>query len=242
MEVAFALGIHIDNYLDFESGMQIPKYDMLIRLMHIFSIPYNSLKIGIEQEIITFLSKYAINVVLGNEEVLNAYISDKLIPIEANLLFLELFNRGKQYFEIYNPQYYTDHLQNPSFLFLINIYETHKKLDESCNHIKSKHYIKRKLDLNDCINIMDPLAISKWAFYVAMRNFLKKRQIEEIINEVKEISENIDAVQFLSIKVFVPYLSMIINAAEGCINTDLNDFENLFLFNSFTLPYIENVG
>ena len=242
MEVAFALGIHIDNYLDFESGMQIPKYDTLIHLAHIFSIPYNSLKIGIEQEIINILSKYAINAVLGNEEVLKAYISDKLIPIEACLLFMEFYDRGKQFFETYNPKYYSDYLQNPNFLFLINLFEIYKKLDESCNQIKSKFYVKSKLDLNDCINIMDPLSISKWAIFVSMRNFLKSQQINEIINEVKEISTNINAVQFFSVKVFVPYLSMIINAAESCINTDINDFENLFLFNSFTLPYNEKVG
>jgi len=39
-----------------------------------------------------------------------------------------------------------------------------------------------------------------------------------------------DALQFFAVKVFVPYLSLVIDAVDLCINSTIDDFGIAFLF------------
>jgi hypothetical protein len=59
---------------------------------------------------------------------------------------------------------------------------------------------------------------------------------EEVEKLAGNILEHMGALQFFAVKVFVPYLSFIIDAVELCVNTTIDDFEKAFLFYALTHP------
>jgi|GEM_PF-2318070 len=233
MDVASALGIRVDNYTKYESGARVPRGDRLIKLAQILGVSYDALNEGVEREFAGLLNRHVISAVLGDAAAFESFTSDMNLLSEAYYVILEFFNRGAHYFVANDAPYYRKHIESPDLAALIALYDTYKKQygadpeeqigDQSANE-------------SVAIASLSACTTTKWAFCIAVKIFLESNDTGSILNEAGKISGDLDALPFFAVKVFVPYLSFIIDAVESCTNTTMDDFETAFLFDALTLP------
>lgn len=241
-DVASALEIRTDNYTKYESGARIPRDERLIKLAKILGVSYNALNEGIEQEFVGLLSRHAINAVLGDMESFEAFASDMELSREAYDLIADFFVKGTHYFAANDPELYTKHMAQPNLTDLIALYDIYKERFASrSNETNGDDTSEMKPD-EIVLKLVTPRPhkAAKWAFFVAVSEYMKRHDTESILREAGTLSGNLDALQFFAVKVFVPHLSFIIEAVELCTNTTVDDFEKSFLFDVLTPSDDEN--
>lgn len=233
MDVASALGIRTDNYTKYESGARIPRDDRLVKLAKILGVSYDALNEGVEHAFVDLLNRHAISAVLSDAAAFESFACDMELSSEAYDVILEFFNRGAHNFLANDPAYYLKHMENPDLAALISLYDTYKRQCASGQDQPVSTQTAYKPYGFDSINVHTK---TKWAFCVAVRIYLENNDPESVLNEAGKISGNLDALQFFAVKIFVPYLSFIIDAVESCMNTTIDDFEKFFLLDTLTLP------
>jgi transcriptional regulator with XRE-family HTH domain len=240
MDVASVLEIRTDNYTKYESGVRIPKDDRLVRLAQILGVSYNTLNEGVEREFIGLLNRHAISAVLGDTEAFEAFAPDMEASSEAYYVAAEFFNSGIHYFAANNLPIYKKYIERPTLSGLIDLYGIYKEECLRPAELPDDLSDKEPNELLLQLIALKPYVAAKWAFCTAVKIYLDKNDTESILNEAGKVSENLDALQFFVLKVFVPYLSFIIDAVELCVNTTIDDFKKSFLFDALTSPDAED--
>ena len=231
--VASALGIRTENYAKYESGIRNPKEDKIFKLAKIFKVSSFDLLYGIEWTFVDLLNSHAISAVLGDIDGFDSFLADMEMSMEAYGVILEFYKKGTENFKRNNIDYYHKCVENPDLPTLISLYELYKEqLDMRVNN----NIITLPENESDDILSIDAETTTKWAFCIAVCNYMENNDTEDILNEAAEISGCIEPLQFFALKVFVPYLSFLIDTVEMCQNTSINDFELVFLFDALTPP------
>ena len=238
MEVAAALGIRTDNYAKYESGARTPRDDRLIKLSKILKVSYDALNEGIESEFLGLLSRHAIGSVLGEAGSFTAFNSDMELSGEAYYAVSEFFNRSDYAFAINNTLFYQRYLARPNLAGIIGLYDLYR--DQCDSDSAADHVGDLPLTVRHQHNSLDAVTTTKLAFCVAVKKYLEHNDTVTILDDAERLAGSIlecfDALQFFAVRVFVPFLSLIIDAVELCMNTNIDDFEIAFLFYALTPP------
>jgi transcriptional regulator with XRE-family HTH domain len=229
--VASALDMRTENYAKYESGTRNPKEDKIIKLAKIFGISFSDLLDGIERLFVDLLNRHAIGAVLSDVDGFDAFLPDMEMSMEAYSVILDFYNKGTENFKKNNIEYYHKCVENPDLPTLISLYELYK---EQLNMRVNNNIIVLPENEFDDIPSIDAETTTKWAFCIAVYNYLENNDTEDILNESENNSGCIEPLQFFALKVFVPYLSFLIDTVEMCQNTSINDFELVFLFDALT--------
>jgi transcriptional regulator with XRE-family HTH domain/predicted nucleotidyltransferase len=234
-DVASALGIRTDNYAKYESGARSPRDDRLVALSKILDVSLSALGEGAEQEFAALLSRHAVSAVLGRTESFEAFASDMDVSREAYGVIEDFFLRGTHYFAAETPDYFHRYINEPDLRSLIELYDAYIEYRENR---ASRPALATGLpaEVRGIIRSYSPEAATKWAFCTAVYRYLNGTDTDMILREARELSGNLDALQLFAVKVFVPYLSLIIDSVELCANTTIDDFANAFLFDALTPP------
>ena len=237
MEVAAALGIRTDNYSKYESGSRTPKDDRLIALAKILGTSYNALREGVEREFADLLKSHAIRAVTGEAGSVTAFASDFQMSGDAYYIVSNFFLRGEHDFVAGNVPFYQKYLADPDLASLIELYDIYRDL---CDTHTPSQYNGIPLEVDYLTSSLDAVTTVKWGFCIAMNRYLMRNDMDTIIDEAEMLAggvlESFDALQFFSFRVFVPYLSLVIDAVELCMNTNIDDFAKAFLFYALTPP------
>jgi len=246
MDVASKLGIRTDNYAKYESGARIPRADRLIELSKILGVSYDALNEGVEREFADLLKSHAIGMIVDEPGAFLMLISDMQQSPEAYGVISDFFDRGLHSFQGNNPQFCQKYLSEPNLAALIELYGVYR---EQCDSNSASNQINGiSLKMNWLLTPLEPVITVKLGFCIAVKRYLERNDTGFIINETEEFSadfrEHIGAIQFLAVKILIPYLSFIIDAVELCMNTTIDDFEKAFLFYALTHPddEIDNSG
>ena len=235
MAVSTALGIRVDNYAKYESGVRIPRTDRLIKLAKIFGVSYDALNEGVEREFADLLKSHAIGSVTGEAGSFSAFLPDIKLSGEAYHVLSYFFKRGEHSFVANSPEFYKKYMANPGIAGLIELYEIYS---EQCDADITGQAYALLGEPSRILAGLEPIAAIKWAFCIAVDRYLESDGC--FIDEVEEIAgsalEHMDALQFFAVKVFVPYLSFLIDAVDLCMNTNIDDFGKAFLFYALTPP------
>jgi transcriptional regulator with XRE-family HTH domain len=245
-EVASALGIRTDNYAKYESGARTPRDDRLIQLAKILGISYSALLDGVENDFIGLLNRHAVSAVLGDVEALESFANDIELSSEASYAVYDLFDGGEHYFAEHDRELYKKYIASPDIAGLTALYDVYKESlasqpyepdDEDTSGMTPNEMLLK-------MTTPKPHNALKYAFCTAVTKYLDKHDIETILQEAGEMAGNIEPLQFFAVKVFVPYLALIIDAVELCKNTTIDDFKKAFLFYALTPPenYNESGG
>lgn len=232
--VANELGIKIPNYVKYESGERTPKDDRLIKIAQILGVSYDALNEGIEQEFVGLLNRHAIGAVLGDIDGFEAFASDMESSAEAYSAVSKFLDGGAMILKESQPDYYHTLIEAPKLISLMGLYNAYKKhLDTVSGHVPDM----KSSNGYPCLDVETTI---KWAFCIAVRNYLEQNDVAEITSEAKQVSGNMDGFIFFATMVFVPYLSFIIDAVELCTNTVIDDFEIAFLHDALSSEHFEN--
>jgi transcriptional regulator with XRE-family HTH domain len=228
--VATALGIRTDNYAKYESGARNPRDDRIVALSKILGVSYNALNEGVEQEFVALLNSHAVGSVLGQAGSFSAFVSDMELSKEAYSVVSDFFDRAEHTFAANNAAFYQKYLARPNLAGLIELYALYREQCDSASSVTEPYALAP----------LDAVITAKWAFCAAVKKYLERTDAAAILDEAEERAgsflEHFDALQFFAVKIFVPYISLIIDAAELCMNTTIDDFENAFLFYALTPP------
>jgi transcriptional regulator with XRE-family HTH domain len=237
-EVATALGIRTDNYSKYESGARVPRDDRLVRLAKILGVSFDALNEGVERGFADLLHSHAVGVIVGDSGSFSAFALDMEQSVEAYSVISHFFNKGEHKFAAENAQFYQKYMAQPGVVGLIALYDLYKEecdvgtAEQTADSPCRVHY---QLDYH-----LDAATSLKWAFCVAVNKYMDRNSLVTIMDETEELMgdlvDQIGVLQFFAVKVFVPYLSMIIDAVELCMNTKMDDFEKAFLFYALTPP------
>ena len=232
MDVAASLGIRVDNYSKYETGARVPRDDRLVKLSKILGVSYNTLNEGVEREFLDLLNRHALGAVMGDSGGFSAFISDMEISDEPNNVLAQFFIKGEHCFAVENPEFYSTYMAHPNLAGLIALYEMYR---EQCD----SHTPEKAITVHYLLTPLESASTLKWAFFNAVHRYLYL-DTNTLLDEIEELAgdllEHIDALQFFAVKVFVPYLSFIIDAVDLCMNTTIDDFELAFLFYALTPP------
>ena len=158
--------------------------------------------------------------------------ADEAYPVVAHCM-----DRGLHKFLGENPEFCGKYLGTPTFDGLIALYEMYR---EQCESNPPEPIIKITYYVIPHVVALEAATAYKWAFCIAVKRYLERNNALVITEEVEKFAgnalEHMDALRFFAVKIFVPYLSMIIDAVELCINTTIDDFEKAFLFYALTSP------
>jgi len=235
--VAEKLGIRVDNYSKYESGARVPRPDRLIKLSKILGVSYDALSEGVEREFAALLSRHAVGAVVGESCSFSAFPFDMAASDEAYPVVAHCMDRGLHKFLGENPEFCGKYLGTPTFDGLIALYEMYR---EQCESNPPEPIIKITYYVIPHVVALEAATAYKWAFCIAVKRYLERNNALVITEEVEKFAgnalEHMDALRFFAVKIFVPYLSMIIDAVELCINTTIDDFEKAFLFYALTSP------
>ncbi len=244
MDVSLALGIRTDNYAKYESGARTPRSDRLVRLAKIFGVSYDALNEGVERGFADLLKSHAIGIIVGDSGSFSAFSMDMESSDETYPVVSDFFIRGEHTFVAGNPAFYEKYMADPDMAGLITLYEMY--CDQSNpNPPKEIGGIPLRIEygLNHHLEAVTTL---KWAFCIAVTRYLTHTSGSDIVDEAEElagdIADRINPLQYFAVKVFVPYLSFIIDAVELCVNTTIDDFEKAFLFYALTPPDDDDEG
>lgn len=226
-QVAAALGIRTDNYSKYESGVRVPRSDRLASLAEILGISYDALSEGIERKLADLLNWHAVCSVLGDVACFAAFSSDMETSGEAYRVIAEFLDKGEQKFAAHGGSLYTKYIENPTIPTLVAFFDMYLSSDNSAavSSLKEPDPVFEGLDISD---------LTKWIFCVAVRNYLNNNDTESILKEAETLSKDFEPLQVFAVKVFVPYLSFIIDTVEFCMNTNIDDFEIAFLHGALT--------
>ena len=231
MEVANALGIRTDNYAKYESGARTPKDDRMIALSKILGVSYTALYEGVERGFADLLGRHAVSAVLGDVEAFRAFAGDMEASIEAYSIVDSFFGRGVHHFVAENHVIFEKYISRPNLPGLIALYDIYK--ERFASRPREQTEIKYDTELTPNENLMKLITLpphisAKWAFCTAVHRYLKTNDIESVLREAGESAGELDALQYFAVKVFVPYLAFIIEAAQLCANTAIDDFDKAF--------------
>ena len=238
MDVAAKLGIRTDNYAKYESGARTPRADRLVKMAKILGVSYDALNEGVERGFADLLKSHAINIIIGDKVSFSAFPFDMESSVETYPIVVRFFLMGEHRFVAGNPAFYKKYIAQPDMAALITLYEMY--MDQS-NPGAPEEIDGISLKLNYQLNhYLEAVTTLKLAFCIAVTKYLKSTDGAAIIDEAEQLAvnvlEHINSLQFFAVKVFVPYLSFIIDAVELCMNTTIDDFEKAFLFYSLTHP------
>jgi len=236
-EVASALGIRTDNYAKYESGMRTPKDERVIKLAKLFKTSYRNLIEGVENTFVGLLNRHAIGAVLGDVDGYDSFLSDMKSSKEAYDVVIAFWDKGADMLKQQDKVYYNTFIKNPDLRSLSSLYELYESLrDKNMNEPVQNESMPNEAE--NGYPSLDEEITTKWAFCVAAYRYLEANDLDSIIAAAKNYAVNIDPIQFFAIKVFVPYLSFIIETVEFCKNTTIDDFEIAFLFDALTPPEV----
>jgi transcriptional regulator with XRE-family HTH domain len=237
MDVATKLGIRVDNYTKYESGARIPRADRLIKLSKILGVSYDALNEGIERQFADLLKSHAIGVIVGESGSFSAFASDMENSGEAYYVVADFLNMGQHTFLAEKAQFFKKYINEPDLAGLIELYGLYSG---QCNADISEQIGEPLAMTHFPLTTLDNVTAVKWAFCIAVKRYLERTDGASILDEAGELAggllEKIDALQFFAVKVFVPFLSFIIDAVELCMDTTIDDFGNAFLFYALTPP------
>jgi transcriptional regulator with XRE-family HTH domain len=238
MDVAAALGVRTDNYSKYESGVRAPRTDRLLKLSKILGVSFDALNEGVERGFADLLKSHAINIIIGDQGSFSAFGPDMASSAETYPVVSDFFDRGEHLFAAENPAFYAKYMSDPDMEGLIALYEMYRE-QSNPNPPEEIDGVSLKLKYRPN-HYLETVTSLKWAFCIAVARYYKNTDDADIVNEAEELAgnllERIDALQFFAVKVFVPYLSFIIDAVELCVNTTIDDFEIAFLFYALTPP------
>lgn len=234
--VAEKLGIRVDNYSKYESGARVPRADRLIKLSKILGVSYDALHEGVEREFAALLSRHAVGAVVSDTCTYTAFPFDMEVD-EAYPVVAACMDEGLHRFTRENPEFCGKYLNTPKLADLIALYEMYR---EQCDPNPPEPIITITTQVIPEKTVLKPVTAYKWAFCIAAKRYLEQNDVLNITEEVEKLAGNaldhMNALQFFAVKVFVPYLSCIIDAVELCENTTIDDFEMAFLFDALTPP------
>jgi transcriptional regulator with XRE-family HTH domain len=237
MKVAAKLGIRTENYAKYESGARVPRSDRLVKLAKIFGVSYDALNEGVERGFADLLKSHAVGAVVGESCSFTAFPFDMEASDEAYPVVAGFMDIGLHRFAGENGEFCKKYLGSPTVADLIAIYEMYR---DQCEPNPPEPKIKITAQVIPVKTCLEPATAYKWAFCIAMKRYLERNGAIEITDEIEKLAgsvlEHMDALQFFAVKVFVPYLSFIIDAVELCVNTSIDDFEKAFLFYATTHP------
>jgi len=237
MGVAAKLGIRTDNYTKYESGARTPRADRLVKLAKIFGVSYDALNEGVERGFADLLKSHAIGAVVGESCSFTAFPYDMEASSETYPIVVDFMNRGLHHFLGENTEFCGKYLNTPTFADLVALYEMYLA---QCDPEPPEPLIKVTYKHIPAAVALEPATAYKWAFCIATKRYLEQKDAIVISEEIEKIAgsalEHMDALRFFAVKVFVPYLSFIIDAVELCMNTTIDDFEKAFLFYALTHP------
>jgi transcriptional regulator with XRE-family HTH domain len=237
MSVAAKLGIRTDNYAKYESGARVPRADRLVKLAKILGVSYDALSEGVEREFAALLSRHAVGSVVGESCSFTAFPFDMRASGETYPVVAGFMDKGLHRFAGENPEFCGKYLNTPTFADLIALYAMYR---EQCDPNPPEPSIKITYKHLPVVVALEPATAYKWAFCIAVKSYLEQKDAIAISEEVEETAgsalEHMDALQIFAVKVFVPYLSFIIDAVDLCMNTTIDDFEKAFLFCALTPP------
>jgi len=229
MDVASKLGIRTDNYAKYESGARVPREDRMVKLAQTLGVSYNAIAEGVEREFVDLLNRHAVCAVLGDVDGFNAFASDMDASSEAYSVITEFLDKGESIFAARGGDLYAKYMENPTIKVLTAFFDIYLSSDDSpaVSPTGEPDHAFPGLNVPD---------VAKWVFCVAVRNYLDINDTDSILNEAEQFSKDFEPLQVFAVKVFVPYLSFIIDTAEFCMNTNIDDFEIAFLHGALTPP------
>ena len=238
MSVAAKLGIRTENYAKYESGARTPRADRLVKLAKIFGVSYDALSEGVERGFADLLKRHAIDILIADKWSFSTFPFDMAAAEETYPVVAGFFSMGEHRFVAGNPAFYRKYMAEPDMASLISLYELY--LDQS-NPGAPEEIDGISLKLSYGLNQhLEAITTLKWAFCIAVTRYLRTTDGASIIDEAESLArgilEHINSLQFFAVKLFVPYLSFIIDAVELCMNTAIDDFEKAFLFYALTHP------
>ena len=237
MSVAAKLGIRTENYAKYESGARVPRADRLIKLAKIFGVSFDALNEGVERRFADLLKSHAVNAVVGESCSFTAFPFDMESENETYPVVVGFMDKGLHSFLRENPEFCGEYLSEPALAGLIALYEMYRA---QCDPDPPEPTAKITYKVLPAVVTLEPATVYKWAFCIAVRRYLDRNDAITITEEAEKLApaalEHMDVLQFFAVKVFVPYLSFIIDAVELCVNTTIDDFEKAFLFYSLTHP------
>jgi transcriptional regulator with XRE-family HTH domain len=237
MSVAAKLGIRTENYAKYESGARIPRSDRLVKLAKILGVSSDALNEGVERGFADLLKSHAARAVVGESCSFTAFPFDMAASGETYPVVAYCMDRGLHLFLGENPEFCGKYLSEPALADLIALYDMYR---EQCDPKPPEPSIAITYKVIPTVVALEPATAYKWAFCIAVRRYLERNDAIVITEEVEKLAGNIlehmGALQFFAVKVFVPYLSFIIDAVELCANTTIDDFEKAFLFYALTHP------
>jgi len=238
MDVASKLGMRTDNYAKYESGARVPRADRLIKLAKILGVSYDALNEGVEREFADLLKSHAIGMIVDEPGAFIMLVDDMRQSAEAYGVISYFFGRGEHSFAAGNAKLFEKYMANPNLAGLTELYELFK---EQCDSNSAPDEINGiSLKVNHLLTPLDAATTLKWAFCIAAKRYLERNDTGFIIDEAEKLAgsllEHFDAIQFLAVKLLIPYISLILNAVELCMNTTIDDFEKAFLYYALTQP------
>ena len=241
MDVAAKLGIRTDNYAKYESGARSPRSDRLVKLAKILGMSYDALNEGVERGFADLLKSHAIKIIIGDSGSFSTFSFDMESSAETYPIVARFFLMGEHSFVASNPAFYEKYMAKPDMATLITLYDMYMDQSnpgppEEINDIS----LKLSYQLNHHFHHLEAVTALKWAFCIAVTRYMRSTDGASIIDEAEALAgnvlEQINSLQFFAVKVFIPYLSFIIDAVELCMNTTIDDFEKAFLFYALTHP------
>jgi len=237
MYVATELGIRADNYAKYESGARIPRADRLIKLSKILGVSYDTLNEGVERGFADMLKSHAIDIIVGDSGTFSAFTIDMQQSGEPYSVLSNFFLMGEHDFSASEPSFYEKYIARPNMTSLIELYGLYR---DQCDAHPPGQADAFSLNMSYYLTRLETVIAIKWAFCIAVNKYMERTNGWTILDEAEELAANvidtINSLQFFAIKVFIPFLSFIIDAVDLCMNTNIDDFENAFLFYARTPP------
>ena len=225
--VANALGVRRENYIKYESGERNPKDERLVQISKIIGVSYNALLFGLESEFADLLNTHVRFSVLGDVDGFYAFYSD-VIEDSSFEDIAEFFTLWEEMFKIEAKPFYEKFMEEPSLKTLIDLHDLYKLYYDADvnNQVAPQSDAELETDPE-----LDSETTYRLAFCISMTKYLSSTDFDCILEEAEKLMSGTDLspLQFFAVKVFVPFLSHIIDAVEMTMNTTIDDFEIYFL-------------
>jgi len=232
--VATELGMKASNYAKYESGERTPKDERLLLLAQIIGVPYDFLYTGAERAFLDLLNVHIQSAVLGDFDSFCAFRSD-VLEDEAYTVISDCFEAWYNIIKEQAYGFYEDYLDNPTLKSTVVLHRLYKEY--SHGRLQGMDSVL-ELSLPDEMELDDATAL-KLAFCIAASKYLTDNDPDAILDEAEGFMgkiDDIDSLVYFAVTVFVPFLSYIGDAVEFTMNTNLDDFENAFLYGALTPP------
>jgi len=235
-QVAAKLNVKPSNYAKYESGERNPKDDRIFEISKILGVSYDALLTGVEREFADLLHRYTVVVLTDN--------ADSFVPFYSDVIENDAFRDGisgffamwDDVFEAAAKSFHEKFLASPSLESLIELRDLHLVYLNAI--INNEIAPASEIELESDPELEDEV-VYRLAFCIAMTKYLSQESVARIILEADNIMKgnDITPLQFFAIKVFIPFLSHIIEGVEMTMwNSTIDDFEIYFLHGALTAP------